>query len=112
VSTEHSEGKKLSAGLQSIYAPSTSVAMKFLEPVSKLGLSVVKYISYVNKLMNSFATEASPVRKFKDEEKGFDQDRYNSVVEKHPGNDSIPQIQIPQDARESVMLCNLLLESN
>jgi hypothetical protein len=50
------------------------------------------------------------VRKFKDEE--FDQNRYNSVVEKYPGNDSIPQIQIPQDARESVMTRILLLESN
>ena len=61
--------------------------------------------------MNSFATEASPVRKFKDEEKGFDQTRFNYIFEKHSGNDSILQIQIPQDARESVMIRNLLLES-
>ena len=62
--------------------------------------------------MNSFATEASPVRKFKDEEKGFDQTSFNSIFEKHFGNDSILHIQIPQDARESAKICYLLLEAH
>jgi hypothetical protein len=43
VFTEHPEGKKLSVGVEAIYAPSTNAAMTFLEPISKLVLTAVNW---------------------------------------------------------------------